>query len=333
MILAGIDEAGYGPLLGPLVVGCCAFEVAEEPPDGAEPPAEGAAAAAPCLWKRLKKVLGRHRDKAGRRLHVNDSKLVYSPSTGLKELERSVVAMAAAGGEAPADLNAFLSMVAPEAMGDLVEHPWYVAAAGERFPLEQEPAVVRMFANAVRAESERCGARLAHLRALVLPERQFNRQVHVTRNKSSVSFTLVATHLDHLLRTYGQRGLTIYCDRQGGRERYGHLLRLMFEDWGLAIEREQDGRSEYRLTRAGHGVSVIFCEKGEGECMAVAVASMLAKYVRETLMRRFNAWWRTHLPEVAPTAGYYNDGLRFLKDIEAKRRELNIADADLIRAR
>ena len=30
MILAGIDEAGYGPLLGPLVVGCCAFEIDTE---------------------------------------------------------------------------------------------------------------------------------------------------------------------------------------------------------------------------------------------------------------------------------------------------------------
>ena len=50
--------------------------------------------------------------------------------------------------------------------------------------------------------------------------------------------------------------------------------------------------------------------------MAVAYASMISKYLRETLMRRFNAFWKTHLPDVEPTAGYYNDGLRFLKDID-----------------
>jgi len=36
---------------------------------------------------------------------------------------------------------------------------------------------------------------------------------------------------------------------------------------------------------------------------------------------------------VTPTAGYYNDGQRFLQDIDAKRRELGIADELLIRSR
>jgi hypothetical protein len=65
----------------------------------------------------------------------------------------------------------------------------------------------------------------------------------------------------------------------------------------------------------------------------VAIASMLSKYLREALMNRFNAWWKTHLPALEPTAGYYNDGLRFLHDIAAKRRELGIADAVLVRSR
>ena len=37
---------------------------------------------------------------------------------------------------------------------------------------------------------------------------------------------------------------------------------------------------------------------------------MLSKYLRETLMTRFNAYWQTHLPDVMPTAGYYGDGTR-----------------------
>jgi hypothetical protein len=67
--------------------------------------------------------------------------------------------------------------------------------------------------------------------------------------------------------------------------------------------------------------------------MAVALASMLSKYLRETLMRRFNSFWARHIPEVTPTAGYYGDGSRFLRDIEPTRRQMGIADHELIRCR
>lgn len=327
MILAGIDEAGYGPLLGPLVVGCCAFEVSDADPAGE----------LPCLWKRLKKIVGKSRSKTGRRLHVNDSKLVYSPSAGLKELERAVLAVCGTLGAWPARLDEFLQITAAHAMADLAEHRWYVPVGDEPFPFEQDAAAVRVVGNGLRVEMERNSARCVHLGARLVPERQFNRMVEATRNKASALFSIAAIHLDHLLKTYGGRGLVIFCDRQGGRGHYGHLLRLMFEEWALEIVTENiseaHGRSEYRLTRGGDVVRVIFCEKAEAQCMPVALASMLSKYLRETMMRRFNGYWRQHLPDVAPTAGYYGDGERFLTDIDVKRRELGVTDAELIRCR
>ena len=106
----------------------------------------------------------------------------------------------------------------------------------------------------------------------------------------------------------------------------------MFETWELEIIAESDGRAEYHLRWRGNIVRIIFAEKAEEQCMPVALASMISKYTREALMHRFNGWWRKQLPQLEPTAGYYSDGVRFLRDISAKRQELGIADEDLVRS-
>ena len=324
MILAGIDEAGYGPVLGPLASASCAFRT----PD---------AEADPCLWKRLNSTVARKRSKDGRKLHVNDSKLVYSPGLGLKELERSVLCFAEQTAGRAVDLTALLASVDPDVLTVLKLYRWYAQHPNERFPIAVDPIAMRIAFNAYQAACNKADTVCVHYRVHLLLERQFNEMCEKTRNKASALFSLVARHIDALLRAYSDQNLTIVCDRQGGRAYYGQMLRTMFEDWSLEILSESEQCSEYRLTQKSHAsnrsAKIIFCEKAESISMPVAAASMLAKYSREALMHRFNRFWQTHAPDLAPTAGYYNDGWRFLDDIADLRTRLKIADIDLIRSR
>ena len=78
--------------------------------------------------------------------------------------------------------------------------------------------------------------------------------------------------------------------------------------------------------------------KADDNFMAVALASMASKYLREVLMESLNRYFMDlYKPddnsELKPTAGYWTDGLRFINDIETNIGQLGQDRAKLVRSR
>jgi hypothetical protein len=110
------------------------------------------------------------------------------------------------------------------------------------------------------------------------------------------------------------------------------LLQHHFSEHWIAPVFESHLESHYEWGEPDARTRVIFRVNGE-TFLPTALASMTAKYLRELAMRAFNEFWRAHLPELKPTAGYYRDAWRFKKEIAAKQRELAIDDHVLWRNR
>lgn len=84
-----------------------------------------------------------------------------------------------------------------------------------------------------------------------------------------------------------------------------------------------------RNLRRGFGTSC----SAEGASFAVALASCLAKYVRETCMHAFHAYFTTFQPGLRPTAGYTTDGRRWIQEAGVAIERSRIRPEALIRAR
>jgi len=322
-VYAGIDEAGYGPRLGPLCVGCCVMRFAQA--HGASP------ASPPEAWSLLRSaVCRRPRSRSDRRLVVDDSKAVLaSPpggrAAGLSRLERSVRAFLACGpGRArPGDDLGLL-----DALGtDLGGLPWYTGPAREGLPEGESAAAANLLARALTSR----GVALERLACLALCERGFNERRDALGNKAMASFELVAAHLREVWERFGCEAPFVAIDRQGGRARYAALLREALPEASPAVAHQAPGVSRYRLTgegaSGGRMMTVEFRVGADGEHFPTALASMAAKLTRELAMARFNEYWSRRAPGLRPTLGYATDANRWLEEAaglmsESERRML-----------
>lgn len=139
--------------------------------------------------------------------------------------------------------------------------------------------------------------------------------------------------MQRIADAYPNHELLIRADKQGAREHYGRLLMRAFEDRRLKIIEETGEFSAYEMVGGPVRWRVSFTQSGESRHMPIALASLISKYLRELLMACFNAYWTSHVPGLKPTAGYYRDGQRFLRDLQPHLGRLRITTDRLVRQR
>jgi hypothetical protein len=310
----GIDEAGYGPNLGPFVMSAVACRA---PQGGAD------------LWDLLSAALRRGSDRADGRILVDDSKVVYSSGKGLEGLERGVFAIL---GLPPLLLGELLGRLCPAGLAELGREAWFAGTTA--LPLDAEHAEL----EELRALFERaCAGGCVDgwwVRSVVVCPERFNAVVAAAGSKGAV----LADGFVQLLgagveATAGDEPLSVFVDKQGGRNTYAAQVQQALPGGMVVAVEERANRSLYRVAGLSRPMELLFEPRADTRWLCVALASMVSKYVREVCMGEFNRFWQQHVPGLAATAGYPGDAPRFLEAIRPVAASLRIPEECIWRQR
>lgn len=317
-ILAGIDEAGFGPLLGPLVVSCSAFSVGTE-------------LLGVDLWQTFCRSVGKTRKHLGGRLLIADSKKAYNREEGVGHLERTVLAVLQCMKKEPANLTELLTSLCPDCLPRLLEYPWH-----QKMPqcgLTGGPADMKIAATVFAGDLEAQETKLVHLRSCCLDVAYYNALVSHVKNKAQVLFIAVTQLIQGLLDGFSEDVIHVQVDRQGGRAHYRENLLRSFPGMDLRIVQEGPEASTYELRTGGRMLRLSFEVGADDRYLPVSLASMVSKYLRELLMECMNEYFLALDASLRPTAGYWKDGQRFVEDLQTHLPHAGIDRHKLIRCR
>ncbi|MEZ6183515.1 MAG: hypothetical protein R3F62_00720 [Planctomycetota bacterium] len=313
-VVAGFDEAGYGPKLGPLTVGYSAFRVVDGEGD---------------LYTRLFPAARREPKGDPHGVWVADSKKVKPRKDGVKLLEYAVLGFWASRTALPATLGEFLQLLGQD---PAYPTPWLSALGAGALPglawggeIEQRAAKIREVGGAQGVEFLGFGAR-------VLSAAQLNQLYRRLPNKGEVLSEQFVGLLRQLRAAHPGR-LVVVADKHGGRSAYARLLGTAFPHCPIEIDAEGQARSAYRVATPQGPLWVSFRQEAEDFSLATALASMLCKYLRERGMLAFNGWFAERQAGLKPTAGYGQDANRFLSDVRANLDAWGVGWDTLVRAR
>jgi ribonuclease HII len=318
MRVIGIDEAGYGPLLGPLVVGAVSLECEDYDPQR--------------LWRALGEDSG-----------IADSKQVLSHRNMARGEETTLALLALAGWE-PKDRRELMEQVvipAPSmackaaaavcrATGLPVEgsgdQGWGCAPDDQPLPRwGQRPSARRIEELQRRLASE--GVSLATARAALVCPGHFNEAVAQGANKLRINWSLFRRLLEHDRAQLAPGGLAA-CGKLSGQRRYQSLLAGLGD---TEVLEEEASHSAYLVQGLGR---VEFVRHAEAAHPPVAMASMIAKMLREHVMDQWHGLLSRLTPGLGTCSGYRDVVTkRYVAATESARQRLGIPDACFLRCR
>lgn len=297
-LLCGVDENGLGPRLGPLVATAVTLELDERAQD--KPKALTSKAA---------------------RMGIGDSKAV-SAHGDMAWAESVALAALAVDGVAATDADTFLGSLAVDGLYALRSPCPTEASAqcwGAAMPLPAFGGDVAEGKKAL-AKLARAGATLRRARSAIACAKVYSEGVE--RRRSKLSFDLEL--FERLLldaRAAAGIDLNAVCGMVGGIRSY-HDYFFWIDPMRVVTLEEIKGRSSYHVHQLG---TVTFEVDADASNVAVALASMIGKYVRELSMARIHRFYAGHIAELPEVSGYHDPvTAKFVKSTAAVRRKLRL---------
>ena len=351
-LVIGIDEAGYGPNLGPLVIAATAWwlDSTKAPADRANPDIPYAEILHDCL---LPEFLARPFRSLRPHIPLGDSKVIHQGYDGFVSVEIGVRYWLRFCNQHQLKFDELVHEIALPSALRLKAIPWYDSdlISPESASSVTSAEKLREFwgCDSFIAECDQkidsMGIQFLGLATDILDEPEYNLRTEVHDNKSTLlSITSIGLANELLERVLPKViaslpkedkafDIQFYCDKHGGRNRYQSVLEEVLNNHSFTAIQEGTDRSDYlAMYRSSlidkDGSQEIpmhwsFLAKGD-RLVPIGLASMAAKWFREELMARLNRFWQSHVPRLAATAGYPVDAKRFATAIQSTADELKL---------
>jgi ribonuclease HII len=292
----GIDEVGYGPKLGPLIV-CGVCFISDK-------------------IKRVAKKIN---------AMVCDSKKLYSPKRGLQELENTALSFMKALLKNKLNIKNVITRFCICDQSKLLSLPWYKNLT---LPVSQNIDRINRNSEIIKKEGIKFNIFLD-----IIEAERFNKGVMHFCSKLDYLSNVVMNVVKACAGSFICSNYRIFVGKQGARTYYLEGLRKYFPEGKIKKIAEKKDSSKYRIYLNKSRLDVNFLLNGEDKSFFIALSSIIGKYIREIFMKNFNSYWTQKIPGINYTSGYMPECKNFIKKLRPYIKKHNIPESLIIRVK